>query len=76
MPTLVVGMVRRHLAIHMPTASVGMPPSNLPRKTSSLSCIFGENRHNNGCGGSLIQSRGWEVCDGQAYRTCDAIGGR
>jgi hypothetical protein len=26
MPTLVVGMFRRYLAIHMPTTSVGMPP--------------------------------------------------
>jgi hypothetical protein len=29
MPTLVVGMFRRNLAIRMPTTSVGMPPIKL-----------------------------------------------
>ena len=29
MPTLVVGMFRRNLAIHIPTTSVGMPPIKL-----------------------------------------------
>jgi hypothetical protein len=29
-----VGMFRRYLAIHMPTASVGMPPKNLAGKIS------------------------------------------